>query len=229
MSRFSLEGIAKHADAIDKEWDLKASVAERKFRSTILPQVAEYPHLQKLPSPVQALLVTEIDAANNLLSSADEPRDLDDKITCDCEFYRKYQLPYRDIWVQHILFNTLQEEHFARWAFMWEDQGFELYEGISSEYYTRDVDSEVGAPARRRLDLRETLESLKSKYYDLEETVTQLPPDLADDVIKRWVARLEHITGPLRAIGIADLRAELQAQYEVVEGARNPLGGSIYY
>ncbi|KAL2052754.1 hypothetical protein ABVK25_006994 [Lepraria finkii] len=112
---------------------------------------------------------------------------------------------------------------------MWEDQGFELYEGISSEYYTRDVDSEVGAPARRRLDLRETLESLKSKYYDLEETVTQLPPDLADDIMKRWVARLEHITGPLRAIGIADLRAELQAQYEVVEGARNPLGGSIYY
>ena len=55
---------------------------------------------------------------------------------------------------------------------MWEDQGFELYEGISSEYYTRDVDSEVGPPARRRLDLRETLESLKSKYYDLEETVT---------------------------------------------------------
>ena len=27
---------------------------------------------------------------------------------------RKYQLPCRDIWVQYILFNTLQEEHFTR-------------------------------------------------------------------------------------------------------------------
>ena len=52
MSRFSLEGITKYADAINKEWDLKASIAERKFRSIILPQVAEYPYLQKLPSPV---------------------------------------------------------------------------------------------------------------------------------------------------------------------------------
>ena len=112
---------------------------------------------------------------------------------------------------------------------MWEDSGFERYEGITSEYYTKEIDGEIGAPYRRRLDVREALDSLKSKYYDLEEAVAELPPDLADNALKRWVARLEYITGPLRNMGIADLKAELQAEYGVVEGARNPLGGSLYF
>ncbi|KAL2050861.1 hypothetical protein ABVK25_008922 [Lepraria finkii] len=112
---------------------------------------------------------------------------------------------------------------------MWEDSGFELYEGITSEYYTKEIDDEIGALYRRRLDMREALDSLKSKYYNLEEAVAKLLQGLADNALKRWVARLEYITGPLRNMGIADLKAELQEEYGVVEGARNPLGGSLYY
>ena len=77
--------------------------------------------------------------------------------------------------------------------------------------------------------MREALDSLKSKYYDLEEAVAELLQGLADNALKRWVARLEYITGPFRNMGIADLEAELQAEYGVVEGAKNPLGGSLYY
>ena len=102
-------------------------------------------------------------------------------------------------------------------------------EGITSEYYTKEIDGEIRALCRRRLDMREALDSLKSKYYNLEEAVAELLQGLADNALKRWVARLEHITGPLRNMGIADLKAELQAEYGVVEGARNPLGGSLYY
>ncbi|KAL2055533.1 hypothetical protein ABVK25_004341 [Lepraria finkii] len=96
--------------------------------------------------------------------------------------------------------------------FMWEDSGFELYEGITSEYYTKEIDDEIGALYHRRLDMREALDSLKSKYYDLEEAVAELLQGLADNALKRWVARLEYITGPLRNMGIADLEAKLQAE-----------------
>ena len=85
--------------------------------------------------------------------ASNELKELDDETHCDCEFFHKYQLPCRDIWAQHQLFGTLKEEDFDRWAFMWEDSGFELYEGITSEYYERGIDGEIGAPARRRLDM----------------------------------------------------------------------------
>ena len=67
---------------------------------------------------------------------------------------------------------------------MWEDSGFELYEGITSEYYERGIDGEIGAPARRRLDIREALDTVRFKYYDLEESVEYLPSAEADRVIK---------------------------------------------
>ena len=43
--------------------------------------------------------------------------------------------------------------------------GFELYQGITSEYYGHCINEQIGAPARRRLDMRKTLNSLKSRYY----------------------------------------------------------------
>ncbi|KAF6231361.1 hypothetical protein HO173_010504 [Letharia columbiana] len=60
--------------------------------------VAEYPHLQKLPTPVQALLADEITAAGDLIMASNELKELDDETHCDCEFFRRYQLPCRDIW-----------------------------------------------------------------------------------------------------------------------------------
>ena len=92
---------------------------------------------------------------------------------------------------------------------MWEDSGFELYEGITSKYYERGMDREIGAPARRRLDMREALDTVRFKYYDLEESVEYLPPAEADRVMKWWIAKLETITGPLRSIGIADFQEEV--------------------
>ena len=160
--------------------------------------------------------------------ASNELKELNDETHCDCEFFRKYQLPCRDIWAQHQLFGTLKEEDFDRWAFMCEDSGFELYEGITSEYYERGIDGEIGAPATRRLDMREALDIVRSKYYDLEESVEHLPPAEADRVMKWWIAKLETITGSLRSIGIADFQEEVQAKHGVVEGAKNPLGGGLY-
>lgn len=128
-----MKGIAGLCHTVDREWHQRALVAEKKFRSTILPQVAMFPHLQKLPTPVQNLLADQIKLANAAMNSLDAPKELNDVAECDCEFYRKYQLPCSHIFVQHQLFGTLKEEDFERWALMWEESGFELYEGTTSE------------------------------------------------------------------------------------------------
>ena len=45
---------------------------------------------------------------------------------------------------------------------MWEDSGFKIYEQIGTTYAVRAIDDNIGAPTRRRLEMRETLDSLKS-------------------------------------------------------------------
>lgn len=49
---------------------------------------------------------------------------------------------------------------------------------------------EIGAPVRRRLDLRELLDSLKSRYYKIEASVATMSATDADKVMKGWLERL---------------------------------------
>ena len=50
--------------------------------------------------------------------------------------------------------------------------------------YERGIDDEIEAPARRRLDMKKALNTVRSKYYDLKESVEHLPPAEADRVMK---------------------------------------------
>lgn len=212
LQRFSLKGIAQHILAVDKEWDQRAHKALVKFRSCILPQVAPYPYLYKLPTPVQIMLANEIKAANDIMATAGEdPYELDDELRCSCQFYRKYQLPCQHIWHQHILYDIISEEDFERYTFMWEDSGFEIYERVTTEYFERGIDAEIGAPARRRLDIKEALDGIRSRYYALEEQVAAMPKEAADEVVRWWISKLDRITGPLRRGGVEEFKAEIGA------------------
>lgn len=55
------------------------------------------------------------------------------------------------------LFRYSQWSQLERWIFMWEASEYELDERITSEYYDRGIDEEIGASAYRRFDSRETL------------------------------------------------------------------------
>lgn len=44
-------------------------------------------------------------------------------------------------------------EAWDRYVFMFEDCVFEIYEGMGADYSTREVFEEIGAPARRRLEV----------------------------------------------------------------------------
>jgi len=42
---------------------------------------------------------------------------------------------------------------------MWEDSGFEVYETAGKTYVNREMYEEIGAPARRKLEVREVIDS----------------------------------------------------------------------
>ncbi|KAI9704232.1 MAG: hypothetical protein M1836_007093 [Candelina mexicana] len=158
---------------------------------------------------LQKLIAAEIKAADNDCDEGEDPREIDDLSSCDCLFFQKYQLPCRHIWLQHKLWGMIKEEDFDRWNHMFDDSGFEIYECMGTEYYHKDIDEDIGAPARRRLDMREILDSVKSQYYELEEQVADLPAARADGIMRLWIATLDRITGDIRRAGVEEFKKQV--------------------
>jgi hypothetical protein len=67
------------------------------------------------------------------------------------------------------------------------------------------VDEEIGAPARRKLEIRKILDNIMMKYNELEEDTNDWDPNLRDMAIREWIRTLERITGPLRTGALEDL------------------------
>ena len=66
------------------------------------------------------------------------------------------------------MYSCLKKEDYERWAYMWEESGYEIYETMESIYIEWGVDDEIGALERYRLEVRETLELIKARYYKIE-------------------------------------------------------------
>jgi hypothetical protein len=82
-----------------------------------------------------------------------------------------------------------------------------VWKSTSKEYITRDIHVEVGAPARRKLEVREVLEQLRAAYYALEEGVTSLEPEVADNIVNYWINGLTVATGKLIQTSAAEMLA----------------------
>jgi hypothetical protein len=52
---------------------------------------------------------------------------------CICLFFQKWQLPCRHIWQHHVLFGSLTATMMETWVWMWEDGGYEHYEGRGTD------------------------------------------------------------------------------------------------
>jgi len=201
LQRFSLLGIVKHSLAIDKEYDLRAEEVEQKWRTRRHPLAVEFPELGVFPFPVQQLLVEEIHQGKLLVGEEEVPEPLaampevDSQggvrpPSCRCQFYQKWQLPCRHIWQHHILFGVLTPEAIAAFSFAWDEGGYEIYEGVTTDWVERGIREAIGAPVRRRLDLREVLDGLMAKYYALEADVKAMAPADADRVMTWWISQL---------------------------------------
>jgi hypothetical protein len=108
-----------------------------------------------------------------------------------------------------VLFGILTQDALTEFLFLWEDGGYEIYEGITTEWVEKGLKEAIGAPVRRRLDIREVLDSLMTKYYDLETDVKTFAPEDADRVMTWWIERLQGATGGLGKAGLAQFMEEI--------------------
>jgi hypothetical protein len=91
----------------------------------------------------------------------------------------------------------------AAFSFAWDEGGYEIYKGVTTEWVEKAVWEAIGAPVRRRLDLREVLDGLLAKYYALEADVKEMAPDDYDWVMTWWLGRLTEATGAMGTIGLS--------------------------
>jgi hypothetical protein len=206
MKRFSLLGTCKHVADIAINFDKRAEKAAHEFRTKQVSAIAHLPQLKKFPYPVQQLIVGEMNKAEDADERDEAPRDgLDDEVACTCVFWRRYQLPCRHILQNHMIFGHLTDEKWAHWAFAWEDSGFEIFETAGKTYVNKEMYNEIGAPAKRKLELREVVDSLTNRYYRMEEELEAWSAAERDYVIKVWIQQLERVVGPVRRQGANEM------------------------
>ncbi|KAK9490967.1 hypothetical protein V1508DRAFT_405927 [Lipomyces doorenjongii] len=93
----------------------------------------------------------------------DDPDRIDEhNVHCDCLFFRKYYLPCRHIFLADCKYEILTEDVFG---VIFENSGFEVYEGADGSLDRGDI----CAPTRRALTPKETLEMIRSRYYEIEK------------------------------------------------------------
>ena len=68
---------------------------------------------------------------------------------------------------------------------MFEDCGFEVYKGKTTEYFKTELDEEEGAPPILRLEVKDVLYSLQQRWYQLEEELANEPMNYKDQVLTR--------------------------------------------
>ena len=182
---------------------------------SISRHVAEFhdlPMLRRFPYPVQTLIQSEL----RRLDDDDEEvqlHELNDDVSCGCLFYRKWQLPCRHIILQHRTFgHVLTDEYYNQWHWKWEDSGFEMYEGMTTDYISKGIENDIGAPGRRKLQIREVLDGLLGRYYDLETETETWPDNARDEAIRKWVKDLDAITGSLRQVAVEQLKEQLPVE-----------------
>ncbi len=92
---------------------------------------------------------------------------------------------------------------------MFEEGGFEIYESTTKEYATKDIYDEPDGPSKHMLDVREVLEEIKTKFYDLEAGTVDWEDDVRERISAQWVAMLRQMTGPIRQQGVQEALKEL--------------------
>lgn len=110
--------------------------------------------MRKISYPIQKLCLSKQEQGLDLIIEGDQPtRSLTDDLQCDCPFFQKWQLPCAH---EKFVGGVLDQDNiWDRYAFMFCENGFEIYEGMEKTYSTREVFEEIGAPTKRRLQVSE--------------------------------------------------------------------------
>jgi len=91
------------------------------------------------------------------------------------------------------------------WAHAWEDSGFEIYEQAGVEFVNNEMYEYIGAPARRRLEVRELIDALMQRYYGLEEELEYASEIKRDYIVRIWIEELNRIINLIRRRAVDEL------------------------
>jgi len=61
------------------------------------------------------------------------------------------------------------------------------------------------------------LDTVKSKYFGLEEQVARLDTDAADKVIRWWLNKLNSITGHFRMMSLVEFQSDMTVRHAIKE------------
>ena len=191
MAQFTLKGAAVWAMRIAQRYEDRAGVAARNARRKQHPRVVEHPWLSKLPYPAQVLVADEIKYAEEEQGDDFDRVSHDSPAQCTCRFFVKYSLPCRHIWGHHLAFGQLRPEDFDSFAALFEDCGFEVYEGkIKDHLECIDNDRYARQTEAKRLEVRDIFYGLQQRYYDLEKELDKGDPEEKQQVLASWLQLL---------------------------------------
>ncbi|KAE8154770.1 hypothetical protein BDV25DRAFT_81869 [Aspergillus avenaceus] len=186
MSSWSLCGIIDRVLETYNQWFERAKNCQMEFRSHYITDFCGYPILKRFPYPVQKLILEEL----KLTQDIEEETlylELDDNPSCHCLFFRKWQLPCRHILRHEQLFgNILTPEYWDTWHSKWEESGFELYEESKDIDVKMTLEQEFAIAAAQKLAIREVLDKIMDRFYEIQEQSREWAPDIYNDMIQRW-------------------------------------------
>lgn len=92
---------------------------------------------------------------------------------------------------------------------MFEEGGFEIYESTIKEYVIKDIYDESDGFSKLMLDVREVLDEIKAKFYDLEANTVDWEDSDRERISAQWMAMLRQMTGSIRQLAVRDALKEL--------------------
>ena len=110
IKSWSLQGIVIHIANVALGYDRRAEAEERSWRAGSLPEVRLYPGIERLPVPIQKLILREREKGELLVAEGEDPREVGKETECDCLFWRRYSLPCRHLFQVDMLIGGMFRE-----------------------------------------------------------------------------------------------------------------------
>ena len=140
-----------------------------------------YPWLKLFPFPAQVILADNLKLAEKRqMEESQAIRSLDLEGECDCIDFRKWNLPYQHMLELWIFTGTQLEPNWEKYASMFDDQTFDVYEGRKVDIAMIEAGQDSQGEhhlnrvlARSKIDVDETANRIKDRRFALEDQMRQ--------------------------------------------------------
>ena len=77
-------------------------------------------------------------------------------------------------------YSVITSHDWTRWASIFGDNGFEIYETTTKTNAIKEIHSVIGGPARHILETREVLDDIETRFFELDEMTAGFTPEQKD-------------------------------------------------